>query len=107
MNKFRAVPKIYKGIKYHSTKEADYAKTLDLLKKGKKIKNWVRQVPLKLKVNDQLICTYIMDFVAEMPDGHKQYIEVKGYKTNVWKLKWKLMLALKDTIDSTGEFVIV
>lgn len=106
-NKFNAVPKVYKGVKYHSTKEADYAKKLDILKKAKKIISWERQLPIKLLVNDALVCTYVMDFVAKMPDGHKQYIEVKGYKTNVWRLKWKLLLALKSEIDPTGEFVVV
>jgi hypothetical protein len=93
-NKFGAIPTTYKGIKYHSKKEAEYAKKLDLLVKAKKIKSWERQVKLKLVVNEELICNYIMDFVTTKPDGKKQYIEVKGYETAVWKLKWKLLKAL-------------
>lgn len=96
-NKFGAIPTTYKKIKYHSKKEAEYAKKLDLLKKAKKIKSWDRQLRIPLIVNGEKICNYIMDFVVTKNDGRLQYIEVKGYETAVWKLKWKLLKAqLKD-----------
>jgi len=97
-NKFGAIPTIYKGIKYHSKKEAEFASKLDILKKGKKIKSWDRQLKLPIIVNGEKICTYIMDFVVETNEGKTQYWEIKGYETQVWKLKWKLLKAqLKDS----------
>jgi len=97
-NKFGAIPTIYKKIKYHSKKEAEFAKELDLLLKAKKIKKWERQLRIPIVVNGEKICTYIMDFVVTTPEGKTQYWEIKGYETQVWKLKWKLLSAvLKDS----------
>jgi hypothetical protein len=97
-NKFGAIQTIYNGIKYHSKKEAEFAKKLDILKKAKKIKKWDRQLKLPIVVNGEKICNYIMDFVVETKEGKTQYWEIKGYETQVWKLKWKLLKAqLKDS----------
>lgn len=104
MNKFRAIQTVYKGVKYHSKKEAAYASKLDLLKKAKKIKEWDRQLRIPLEVNGHKICTYIMDFVVTTNEDKTQYIEVKGYETQVWKLKWKLLQALFK--DSGIELII-
>ena len=93
-NKFGAIPTTYKGIKYHSKKEAEYAKKLDLLVKAKKISSWTRQIPYPLVVNGKKIANYIMDFEVVTNDGTRQLIEVKGYETQVWKIKWKLIQAL-------------
>lgn len=103
-NKFRSIKTVYKGEKYHSKKEAEYAKKLDLLKKAKKIQGWDRQLPIPIIVNGEKICKYIMDFVVTKNDGKVQYIEVKGYETQVWKLKWKLLKAQMK--DSDIELVI-
>lgn len=92
-NKFGAIKTVYKGVEYHSKKEASYAERLDLLKKAKKIKSWDRQLKIPIIVNGVKICTYIMDFVVTTNDDKIQYIEVKGYETSVWKIKWKLLKA--------------
>lgn len=87
----------HNGVEYHSKLEARYAAMLDLRLKEIgpfRIKSWARQVPIKLEVNGKLICTYIVDFVVEHPDGHLEWIEVKGFDTDVWKLKQKLFHAL-------------
>jgi hypothetical protein len=103
-NKFGAIPTIYKKIKYHSKKEAEYAKKLDILKKAKKIQDWDRQLRIPIVVNGVKICTYVMDFVVTTNEGKTQYIEVKGYETAVWKIKWKLLQAQNK--DSGIEFVL-
>jgi hypothetical protein len=101
-NKYGISPKIdreYDGVTYHSKKEASYAAELDLLKKGKQIDDWTRQVKISLDVGDYHIANYYIDFVVTHngkihPKGTKEYIEVKGFETEVWRLKWKLFEAL-------------
>ena len=93
-NKYGAKPTIYNGIKYHSKFEAEYAKNLDWRLKAKDIKRWERQVKISLDVNDSHICNYFMDFVIAHNTGAIEYVEVKGVETAVWKLKFKLFLAI-------------
>ena len=79
------------GYSYKYKKEAAYAAQLDILKKGKAIKDWKRQVKIELYgENGGKVCNYYMYFVVEHNDGVMEYIEVKGFKTAVWRLKWKL-----------------
>lgn len=59
-----------------------------------KIENWDRQVPFKLIVNGELICTYKCDFMIWYADGRKELVEVKGYWTPEAKLKLKLFQVL-------------
>jgi hypothetical protein len=93
-NKFGANKTTYGGSIYHSKKEADYAQELDLLVKVGEIKSWERQVPIELRVNGKKICTYTMDFITITKEGHEKWIEVKGFETPEWRLKWKLLDAL-------------
>ena len=53
-----------------------------------------RQVRIALDVNDHHICNYVIDFVVKHKDGTEEYIEVKGFETDVWRMKWKLFEAL-------------
>lgn len=93
-NKYRAVKQTYNGYSYHSIKEAEYAAILDWRIKGKDVKSWTRQHKLELRVNGALICKYYIDFRAVLTDGTIEYIEVKGFETDLWRLKWKLTAAL-------------
>ena len=88
------IPSEYSGILYHSKREADYAHQLDLEKCGKLIKDWERQVRFSLDVNGIHICNVIVDFVITYRDGRKEIREVKGFATDVWRMKWKLLEAL-------------
>ena len=78
--------------------ESSSPERLDLLKKAinpmERVISWQRQVKIPLIVNGELIANYYIDFVAEMADGSTQYIEVKGFSTDVWRLKWKLFEAI-------------
>lgn len=76
--------------------EAGKAQELELRKKAKDIKDFKEQVKIPLEVNGYHICNYYIDFVVEHNDGDIEYIETKGYATDVWKLKWKLFEALYD-----------
>ena len=90
-SKYKSVRQTYNGDSYQSKKEMKYAMQLDILKKGKAIKGWKRQVKIELfGENGTRVCNYNIDFVVEHNDGVIEYIEVKGFKTALWRLKWKL-----------------
>ena len=92
--KYKARRKEYNGIIYDSSFEAKYAFELDWRKKINDIKDWERQITFELKVNDVLICKYIIDFLIIHNGGKKEYIETKGFETKDWKIKRKLFQAL-------------
>lgn len=99
----------YKGSIYDSKFEANYAAELDLLLKAGEIIKWERQVKIPLIVNGYIICNYYIDFVVYR-DGETEYVECKGYPTEVWKLKWKIFESLytkpenKLTIIQQGKY---
>lgn len=90
-----------KSGKNDSKFEAGKANELALLKKTKKIIDYKEQVKIPLVVNGFHICNYYIDFVIEHLDGTLEYLETKGYATDVWKLKWKLFEALYDKPGNT------
>ena len=90
-NKYGAVKQTYNGSKYHSKAEVEEAMILDDKLKLKEIKSWERQVKIELfGENGSRVCNYYMDFVVHHHDGRTEYIEVKGFGTPLWRLKWKL-----------------
>ena len=93
-NKYNAKSTIYNGISYHSIKEAAYAQELDLRVKAKDIKSWDRQIKISLDVNGYHICNYYIDFKIIHNDKSVELVEVKGFVTEVWRLKWKLFEAI-------------
>ena len=84
----------YNGLTYDSGFEASYAMYLDKELKAKRISGYDRQVNLDLIVNGFVVCQYRIDYVVYHLDGTTEYVECKGYPTDVWKLKWKLFEAL-------------
>jgi len=102
-NKYNNKSSVYNDIAYHSKKEAAYAQELDLRIKAKDIKSWTRQHRIDIKVNGYHICNYYIDFVITHNDGLLEYIEVKGFQTDLWRLKWKLVEAIWDKKLKTGE----
>lgn len=93
-NKYRNVKQVYDGYPYMSKKEAAYAQELDLRVKAKDIKSWEKQVKLDLRVNNLHICNYYVDFKILHYDGSEELVEVKGFETATWRIKWKLTEAL-------------
>ena len=98
-NKYLARKAVYKGTLYHSAKEAAQAAELDVKKRAGLIKEWRRQVHYPLKIGAQKVCTIIVDFEEEYPDGTKRVIEVKGYPTPEWRVKWKMFEALYPQLE--------
>lgn len=93
-NKYGNKITIYNGVKYHSKKEADWAKTLDIMVKGKAIKKWEGQFKISLIMNKKRVATYIADFLITNNDGSLEIFECKGVWTTIAKLKWKMALAM-------------
>jgi len=93
-NKYGATRQTYGGFSYDSKMEAAYAEELDWLIKAKEVLRWDRQVKLELDVEGVHICNYFIDFRVYYSDGRIEYHEVKGFETDVWKIKWKLSHAL-------------
>ncbi len=93
-NKYNAKSSIYNDKVYHSKKEAAYAQELDLRVYAKDIKSWRRQEKIELFVYGKKICAYYIDFVITHNDESEEYIEVKGFETDLWRMKWKLFEAI-------------
>jgi len=106
-SKYNSSKCVYNGVKYDSAGEAAYAQKLDLLTKAGEILGYERQVKIPLRVNGQLICTYIADFIVYKKDGKKEIHEFKGYMTREFKIKWRLLNALKDEIFGGGSIELL
>lgn len=92
-NKYNAKKKSYKGRSYDSTAECNHAIKLDAGKQAGEIKEITPQFKIALKVNGVHICNYFMDFRVMLVDGTIEYHEVKGYATQLWRMKWRLLEA--------------
>lgn len=93
-NKFNARSCKFGDRVYHSKKECEYAQNLEWLKKVGEVKEWIPQFKLDLRVNGEHICNYYIDFKVIYSNGRIEFVEVKGFETNEWRLKWKLTTAL-------------
>lgn len=98
-NKYGNVKTIYNGRKFDSKKEANHAASLEILRNARDSRERVEridyQVPFHLDMGAVHICNYIADFVVKYADGRKEVQDVKGFRTDVYKIKKKLMFALK------------
>lgn len=93
MNKYRNKRVVVDGISFDSKKEAARYKELRMLERAGIISGLQLQVPFELipKQNGERACTYKADFVYEQ-NGKKVVEDTKGMKTDVYKIKRKLML---------------
>lgn len=80
--------------KHQSIIEAKYCNYLQILKKGKQIKDFDIQISFKFIVNNIKICDYRVDFKIINNDATIEYHEVKGIETEKFKLQKKLFYAL-------------
>lgn len=93
----------YQTYNYYKTKkcngrdskfEAGYAQELELRKKAGDIKDFEEQKTMELIVNGFVVGTYKIDFIVYHNDDLIEYVETKGFATEVWKLKWKIFTAM-------------
>lgn len=86
---------ITNGTQYDSKFEAAKAEELNILLQAGEILGFDSHLRIPLIVNGYTVCDYYIDFAVYHKDGiTTEYIEMKGYPTDVWKLKWKLFCAL-------------
>lgn len=92
----------YNDYRYDSKFEASQAQEYDLLKKAGEIKDWEAQKTLDLICNGYKVGTYRIDFVVYHHDGTIELSETKGFATQIWKMKWKI---LETMVNSNSEYL--
>lgn len=75
------------GIKFSSIKEKNYYFHLKLRVKTGEVLFFLRQVPIHIGAASK----YVVDFQEFHADGTVHFIDVKGMKTPMYKLKKKLV----------------
>lgn len=99
MNKYYNKKITIDGIEFDSKKEGNYYLKLKMLEKAGKIKDLRLQVKYELlpnfKFNNKTIrsINYIADFVYyDIEQAKEIIVDTKGYRTEVYKLKKKMMM---------------
>jgi hypothetical protein len=86
------------GRRFDSKREAKRFAELKLLQMAGKVRQLQCQVRFRIDVNDEHVCDYIADFCYEEMDGSGDWFaiveDVKGCRTEVYKLKRRLMSAV-------------
>lgn len=83
----------YNGRWFASRKEANRAAELDLLVRAGVVTKWEPQPRFPIQHKGVAVCTYVGDFEVTYPDGRVEVEDVKGFKTDVYKIKKKLVKA--------------
>ncbi len=89
-HKFNAVRAERDGYKFDSKKEARYYDYLMLQQQAGFLLFFIRQAPFHLPGG----VTYRVDFVEFWRTGEVNFVDVKGYKTESYKAKKKIVEAL-------------
>jgi hypothetical protein len=85
--------KVIDGITFDSTKEARRWQDLVLMQKAGQIDGLRRQIPFDISINGVFICIWFADFVYTR-DGVEVTEDTKGVRTEVYRLKRRLVEAL-------------
>lgn len=89
-----------KGQSWDSKLEYDYYHSLYMLERAKKIRNLTRQVRIKLGKSTECKGHYVADFVYyDIDKGIWIVCDVKGFETDVFKLKLKWVLDMYSNFD--------
>ncbi len=89
-HKFNAKKTEVDGITFASKKEAAYYQALCLRQKAGEVLFFLRQVPLHLPGNVR----YVVDFMEFHADGTCHFTDVKGMKTEQYKMKKRMVESL-------------
>jgi len=89
------------GHTHQSIAEANYCNRLLAMRQSGEIVGYRCQVSFELRVKKEFICVHVVDFmvVKRVLSGKKDDLvleahEVKGFRTDIWGLKYKLFKAL-------------
>lgn len=102
-SKYNAKKTEVDGIKFDSKAEADFYGYLKYLKKSKMISSVERQKRIVILPSYEIegrkvrAVHYIADFVITYIDGEVEYVDVKGYETDIFKLKKKMFESMYGT----------
>jgi hypothetical protein len=106
-NKFNATKAVVKvngnERTYMSAGEGRYAKELEYQQRQGLIQCFEQQVREKLYSNGNWITDYLVDFLVYHNDGTKEFIEYKGKSTDLWQVKWRMLLAKYKKEITRGE----
>ncbi len=97
-SKYRAQPQTVDNVRFASKREAKRYGELKLLQRLGTIHNLELQPRFPLKVNGELICTYVGDF-GYFEKNARVIEDSKGYRTREYITKKKLLLALNPGLD--------
>lgn len=94
-SKYHAIMEECQGIKFQSKKEARYFRELKARVSMGEVRYFLRQVPFDLAgVTDRgTPIRYRVDFMEILKDGSIRYIDVKGFRSQVYKLKRRMVEA--------------
>lgn len=95
--KYRAKAVVVDGVRFPSKAQAARYLELRYLERAGEIRLLKLEVPFTLSINGVKICRYVADFTYDEKRecGWVPVVEdTKGFKTQVYKLKAKLMLAV-------------
>jgi hypothetical protein len=92
-SKYGAKPDERDGEKFDSRAEAERYDELCLLQRAGEITRLETHPTYALRVNGIDVCRYVADF-RYLRDGHVVVEDVKGVRTDVYKLKARLMQAI-------------
>ena len=94
-NKYNAKKVTIDGITFDSRKEGARYSVLKILEMAEQIHDLKLQPKYEFEVNGVKICTYKADFsyIEYGPDGDYIVEDCKGFKTPIYRLKKKMMLA--------------
>lgn len=94
VSKFHNLPRRVDGILFSSGREARRYQELRALEKAGVIRGLELQPRYRLVVNGVEVCSYYADFQYEDLERRRTVVEdAKGVRTEVYKLKKRLMLA--------------
>ena len=93
MRKYRNIPIELDGLKFASKREGYRWIELRQMERAGIISNLKRQVTFPLTIDGLLICKYIADYVYDR-NGKHIVEDAKGVRTDVYRLKAKLMNAI-------------
>ena len=90
-NKYNAKKTNVDGIFFDSKKEAEYYNSLKLLVRAGELDSFGRQTRFVVTEGDDKTraTEYVTDFILLFPDKTYKIVDVKGVKTEVFKLKMK------------------
>lgn len=92
-SKYNAKPTVIDGIRFASKHEATRYQELKIMQRCGEVSSLELQPKFPIRVNDVLVCTYFADFRYINAENREIVEDAKGFRTDVFKLKKKLVKA--------------